>query len=144
MTVCATSLRLYTCVVAVLCVHVHTERTHTPEYVDCLVRFSFNFLPSWQIYAHTTHVVRASIAWLVYLIIIGVSTQHNRLARRQSCGNLVIPDHPQRAVSHICVIDKCLVLDSSGHQETASRAKRHSFASSVLAATRADGLLARL
>lgn len=60
---------------------------------------------------------------------------------RQSYGDLAIPGHPLRALSLICAFDKYLVLDSSGHQEKASRAKRHTFASCELAVARTDGCL---
>lgn len=60
---------------------------------------------------------------------------------RQSYGDLAIPGHPLRALSLICAFDKYLVLDSSGHQEKASRAKRHTFASCELAVERTDGCL---
>lgn len=60
---------------------------------------------------------------------------------RQSYGDLAIPGHPLRALSLICAFDKYLVLDSSGHQEKASRAKRHTFASFELAVAWTDGCL---
>lgn len=126
-------------VVTVLCVHGHTERTHTRECVDCLGRFSFHYFSGWQIYAHATHVERALPSCSIYSL--SAFPRNTIGSCRQSYGDLAIPGHPLRALSLICAFDKYLVLDSSGHQEKASRAKRHTFASCELAVARTDDCL---